>query len=201
MKNPEKDIGAIILAAGAGVRMGGVKQLLKIGGRTLVARAAESAIGAGCRPVVVVLGANAAKISAELAALPVRCVHNNRWETGIGSSLRAGVLEITNRDRQIDGIAILVCDQAHLSPAVVGNLLTAWRLSGKSMAACEYDGTLGTPCCFGTAKFASLAQLSDSAGAKGLLMTEPAEVTRVPWPEGAVDLDRPEDWQAICSAL
>jgi molybdenum cofactor cytidylyltransferase len=201
MKDAGKNIGAVILAAGAGTRMGGVKQLLRIGGRSLVVRAAEAAIGAGCRPVVVVLGANSAQVSAELAGMPLRCVDNRAWESGIGSSVRAGVSEITKLDETIEGLAILVCDQAHLSPVVVRDLLAGWRLGGKSMAACEYGGTLGTPCCFGRAKFADLLQLSDSQGAKRLLVAQPENVTHIPWPAGEVDLDRPEDWQPFRSAL
>ena len=40
---------AVILAAGAGRRMGGPKALLRVGGETLLRRAARAALEAGCR--------------------------------------------------------------------------------------------------------------------------------------------------------
>ena len=65
-------VGAVILAAGASTRMGVPKQLLQFGGETMLRRAASFAIEAGCRPVVVVTGANATPSRKALRGLDVR---------------------------------------------------------------------------------------------------------------------------------
>src|SRR5438045_3195305 len=84
-------IAAVILAAGASSRLGKPKQLLGFRGHSLLRRAAEAALSAGCQPVVVVLGACLEPSVRELAGLPVQVVENREWQEGIGSSVRTGV--------------------------------------------------------------------------------------------------------------
>ena len=65
-------IGAVVLAAGAPTRIGRAKQLLELYGQSLIRRAASVALEAGCLPVVVVTGANAAASRESLRGLDVR---------------------------------------------------------------------------------------------------------------------------------
>src|SRR5690242_640035 len=55
---------AVILAAGASTRLGQPKQLIQLGGETLLERAVRVADEAGCWPTVVVLGADARRVLA-----------------------------------------------------------------------------------------------------------------------------------------
>ncbi|HKG12318.1 MAG TPA: NTP transferase domain-containing protein, partial [Pyrinomonadaceae bacterium] len=91
-------VGAVILAAGSSSRMGSPKQTLQYGGESLLRRAALAALGAGCRPVIVVTGANAELSRRELDGLDVREVLNTLWETGMASSVRAGVEGLVGAD-------------------------------------------------------------------------------------------------------
>src|SRR5580704_7364030 len=84
-------LAAIILAAGASSRMGRAKALLELEGRSLVARAADAAAASGARPIVVVLGADADRIRAHLAGLPVHVAQNPHWASGMASSIRPGL--------------------------------------------------------------------------------------------------------------
>src|SRR5918998_1610148 len=91
-------VGAVILAAGSSSRMGSPKQTLQYRGVSLLRRAALAALGAGCSPVVVVTGAHAELSRRELDGLNVREVLNNVWETGMASSVRAGVEALAGAD-------------------------------------------------------------------------------------------------------
>ena len=51
-----RNIGAIVLAAGGSTRLGQPKQLITIGGETLVRRIVNAARAAGCARVTVVVG-------------------------------------------------------------------------------------------------------------------------------------------------
>jgi molybdenum cofactor cytidylyltransferase len=75
-------IGAVILAAGASTRMSIPKQLLQFRGQAFLRRAASVALEAGCQPVVVVTGANAAACRESLRGLDVLEVENPQWESG-----------------------------------------------------------------------------------------------------------------------
>src|SRR5437868_1282596 len=104
-------IGLLLLAAGASSRMGAPKQLLRYEGRTLLRRAAETALASVCRPVVVVLGAHAPQLQPELIGLPLRIVVNTHWEQGMGSSLRVGMETLLQEPKaEIEAVVIMLCD-------------------------------------------------------------------------------------------
>ncbi|MCM3925717.1 NTP transferase domain-containing protein, partial [Frankia sp. AiPs1] len=63
-------VAGLLLAAGAGRRMGRAKALVKLGGETLAGRGARMLAAGGCAPVVVVVGAAADEVGAALAERP-----------------------------------------------------------------------------------------------------------------------------------
>ena len=80
---------AVILAAGASVRLGEPKQLVRLCGERLLERAVRVAAEAGCEPVMVVLGAGAERIAAECRLGAAGVVVNADWAAGMGA-VRAG---------------------------------------------------------------------------------------------------------------
>jgi molybdenum cofactor cytidylyltransferase len=194
-------IAAILLAAGGGSRMGRTKQLLRAGGQSLVRRAATAAIDAGCRPVIVVTGSSADAVTAEIADLTLQTQFNPNWSAGIGTSIRCGLSALLAKDPSVAAVILLLCDQPYLNSKILHDLMIAWSSGAKPMAACEYAGTFGPPCCFARSMFDQLSAVSDSDGAKRLLLANPAMVTPIPWPQGADDLDTPADWKRFCQNL
>src|SRR5687768_6796078 len=122
-----KKIGAIILAAGGSTRMGSPKQLLKFEGTTLIRRAASAANDAGCDQVIVVTGAASEDVRGELDALDVHEIFNAEWQTGMASSIKVGIGEITRADPDVDAVVIMVCDQPHVTAELIRLLITAYR--------------------------------------------------------------------------
>lgn len=86
----------LLLAAGAGRRMGGPKALLRQtpDGPTLIESAVERLWQAGCDRVVAVLGAGASQASDAVAHLRVDVVTAPDWNEGMGASLRAGLAHL-----------------------------------------------------------------------------------------------------------
>ncbi len=196
-------IAIIIVAAGASTRMGRPKQLLPYGGRTFLRNAAEMAVASVCRPIIVVLGAYADQLQSEIDGLPVQPVVNERWTEGLGSSIRAGLeaLERCDREGAAEALVLMLCDQPFVTPAVINDLVVAYRSSGKEIIASEYGGTLGVPALFGREYFPELAALSGPAGAKQVIAAHTSEVARVPFPQGTIDIDTPEDYLGLQSAI
>jgi molybdenum cofactor cytidylyltransferase len=153
-------IGAVVLAAGASKRLGEPKQLLMLGGETLLARAVRVARAAGCSPVVVVLGFSAASIQAGCELEDAVIVVNEDWVEGMGSSVRAGVGAL----RDLDACVVMTCDM----PAVTATHLGALMASGE-VTASSYAGKKGVPAFFPACAFRSLMELRGDAGAKDLL--------------------------------
>lgn len=190
--------GAVILAAGASVRLGRAKQLLEIDGQPLVARAARAALTAGAHPVVVVLGANAEQIRPALNGLNAIVALNPAWAEGMASSVRAGLQALGAADPSIDAVLLTVCDQPAFSAAVIQRLLGALQTSGRGIAAARYAGRNGVPALFRREHFFALAALKGDQGARALLNAHPDEVASVDLPDLALDLDTPGDverWQ------
>ena len=188
-------VAGILLAAGGSTRLGSPKQLLVYEGRTLLRRAAETLLAAGCRPVVVVLGAGAGKLTPELAGLDVSTVVNADWERGMGSSIRVGMTALSPGP-QTDAVLLTLCDQPLIGPSALKHLLDASH-DAHSIAAADYNGTLGVPAVFGREYFAGLVALPDAAGAKSLLQRHAGRAATVPMPEAATDIDTREQYELI----
>jgi molybdenum cofactor cytidylyltransferase len=209
-----RDVAAVILAAGGSQRMGRAKQLLRVGGRSLVKRAVAAAVAAGCSPVVVVVGARAEEVERELLGSGAAVVRNEGWERGIGSSIRAGVeyllkdVSPIGRDesgaatgrgttRLCPGLVIMLCDQPLVGAEVLGRLLDAHARGARLVTAAEFDGTLGPPVVVDVSLFAELLALPDDRGAKALWMARPEIVGRVACPEAGVDVDTAGDFERL----
>lgn len=177
-------VAAVILAAGAGRRMGGPKALLTVGGETLLRRTVRAALEAGCAPVLAVVG----QWNPGLAGLEARMIPNPEASEGMASSIRAGVAALPET---AEAALLLAVDQPAANAAILRRLLDLHRRDPGRPAACAYAGTLGIPAILPRRLFAELGALQGDRGAKAILLREGAAA--LPFPEGARDLDRPED--------
>ena len=190
-------VGAVVLAAGASSRMGSPKQTLQFRGQSLLRRAAIAALSAGCRPVIVVTGANAELSRRELEGLDVREVLNTRWETGMASSIRAGIEELVSAAADADAAVMMLCDQPHVTAEVISGLVAAHRVTGRPVVASTYGGSFGVPAIFSRTLFAELARLEGAAGAKQVIERHASETHFLPFQGGEVDVDTPDDFSRL----
>jgi molybdenum cofactor cytidylyltransferase len=199
------NIGAVILAAGESSRFGQPKQLIRFRGQTLLRRVVDEAIRAGCAPIVVVIGSDREKISAELISDDVVLVANENWKLGIGSSIRAGVRALIEEnsgqvtDDEISAIVLLVCDQPFVDSGVIRSLIALRDKTGKAIVASSYSRTLGVPALFDRICFRELRTLADDSGAKPIILANPERVAEFSFPEGARDIDTSADYDAAAS--
>ncbi len=188
---------AIILAAGGSTRLGSPKQLLDFRGRSLLRHAAETALAAGCRPVIVVLGSGANQLKDELAGLEVCVVENPAWSQGMGTSIRRGIETLEMFVPAADGALLMLCDQPLVGSEALRSLVAAC-LPGKIVAA-TYNDTVGVPAVFGRAFFDELRDLPAAAGAKPVLIRRAASVVEIVMPEAATDIDTRAQYEGLKS--
>lgn len=184
--------GAVVLAAGGSTRLGRPKQLLLYEGKTLVRRAAEAALTTR-GPVIIVVGREAEEIALGLRGLPVTVLPNEKWERGIGSSIRTGIAVLPS----VDAVMILGCDQPRVEADLLHQLLAKQSATGKTLVASAYSGTVGIPALFLRKHFPALLSLGDRKGAKSILGAQPNELATIDFPGGAIDIDTEEDWRAL----
>lgn len=194
-------IGVVILAAGASTRLGTPKQLLHYRGRSLLRHTAEVAIVSGCQPIVVVLGAQAERLEAEVQQLPVTIVRNSRWADGMSSSIQTGLKTLQSIYPTIEAVIILLCDQPFVSVSLVHQLIEAYDRTGNLIVASEYANTLGVPALFSHAVFPVLMTLPADRGARSVIQNQVQAVARVPFPLGAIDIDTPSDYEQLLHTI
>lgn len=185
--------GAVILAAGSSSRLGSPKQILQFRGQSLLRRAALAALDAGCSPVIVVTGASAELSRRELDGLGVRETFNPHWETGMASSIAAGLEGLISADADAAAAVFLLCDQPHVTASLLSGLVEAHHATGRPVIASTYGGSFGVPALFSRALFAELARLEGGAGAKQVIKRHVSEACFLPFGGGEVDVDTPDD--------
>lgn len=191
---------AVILAAGAGTRIGGPKALLEFEGRLLVERAIDTALRGGCADVLVVLGASADEVRRRADLRSTRIVVNEDWPEGMGSSLRSALRTLqpigpSESAAGIDAALILLVDQPFVGAPAVQAVLDSWR-GGARLAAASYGGRRGHPVLLGREYWAdAIVSAKGDAGARALLAEHAADLVLVPCDSLADprDLDTPAD--------
>ena len=116
------DVGIVLLAAGGSTRMDRPKQLLPIAGQSMLRHAAAAAVGSGCTPIVVVLGAGADSLQKELSGLPVTLAVNDIWQRGLGGSIRCGMRALLAGGTRVAGdVSVHLTSPSPTSPPAFGS--------------------------------------------------------------------------------
>lgn len=140
----------LVLAAGAGRRMGGPKALVRLApdGPTLLETAVARVRAGGCDRVVVVVGAGGDEAAALVAGAGVEVVRADDWDEGMGASLRAGLAHLDAGGDEL--VVVTLVDLPDVTAEVVGRLLAAARPDGRAaLARAAYDGVPGHPVAIG----------------------------------------------------
>jgi len=141
-------IGAVLLAAGSGSRMGHrPKSLLELGGVPLIRRQLIALSGAGVDEVVGVLGHHAKEIEPVVQTFPVTIVHNPDPDQGQVSSQRLGLAALGGK---LDAVIVALADQPLLNAQDITDLISAFkkRPEGSQVVFPRVNGDRGNPVIF-----------------------------------------------------
>jgi molybdenum cofactor cytidylyltransferase len=190
-------VAGIILAAGAATRMGQLKQLLPFRGSTFIEHTLAQAIHAEFHPIIAAVGAQSDAVRKALAGCDVLIVENSRWQSGMGSSLAAGIRHLESLKADSDAAAILLSDQPLVTADHLKQMASLLLQSSAAVIAARYRETLGVPAIFKRCLFPQLISLPPEAGARALLRDSKEDVICFDLPEAAIDIDTPDDFAAL----
>jgi CTP:molybdopterin cytidylyltransferase MocA len=122
---PRLRIGAVLLAAGEGQRMGGVaKPLIRLQGVPLITRHLVALSGAGIDEVVVVTGHARDEVEREVRRFTVTLAHNDAYAEGQQGSVRTGLEAL---DGPFDAVIIMLSDQPLIGAGDLTELIGAFK--------------------------------------------------------------------------
>jgi molybdenum cofactor cytidylyltransferase len=189
-------IAGLLLAAGGSSRLGRPKQLVEFEGKTLIRRAAEALIEAGCSPVYVVLGAEIEGSRQDLEGLKVAIVINESWASGMGSSIAVGVKSLMESETPAEAVLISLCDQPLVTADKLRGFLDTFRKTRADVVSAGYNDVAGVPALFSSRSFPDLAALEGEKGAREIIRNSPDAIT-IPLPEAAIDVDCDKDLEGF----
>jgi molybdenum cofactor cytidylyltransferase len=187
----------LILAAGAGTRMGGADKLaLPVGGTPLLRDRALAALATGA-PVHIALPAPGHPRAALVADLPVTLHHLPEAALGQAHTLRAAVAALPPSDRFL----VLLADLPEITTADLRAVLDAPRHHPDALIwrGATARGEPGHPVLFDAALRPAFAGLTGDRGADSLIRAHKDRTVLVPLPgrHARRDLDTPADWAAF----
>lgn len=204
-------IGAVLVAAGTGSRMGlepsdasgGASKLtLPLGASTVVGSSLRALLDAGVfGEVAVVVGyaAEAVEAAVSEALRPgerVSVVRNARYAVGQAGSIRVGVRALSAPTL---GVAVALGDVPLVRPSTVQDLAARLRSAGAdAVVRPVYGGVPGHPVFFGAAHRGALASLdARDGGGRSLLRSRHVVAVDVNDAGVTLDIDTPEAYRAV----
>ena len=131
------NIGAVVLAAGAGSRLGyRPKALIKVRGKTLLKRLVFSLLDAGLNEVIVVTGHYREQVIPSLSGMPVGYVEQPNAQHHQADSLRLGIKGLKN---DFDAVMVLPADMPCLTREDLVALIEVFKHADREI---EFVGPL-----------------------------------------------------------
>lgn len=158
-------IGCAVLAAGAGSRFGapGDKLVAMTAGKPLVQHAIDAASASHASCCSLIVGAAADRVLAAVDLRRLVVYANDRWASGIGSSIALA----TATHARDDAFVLMLADSPLVGVADIDALIAAWLDNQDRPAALRSGAVWGSPAIFPRSMYPALARLSGDRGAKG----------------------------------
>jgi molybdenum cofactor cytidylyltransferase len=187
-------VGIIILAAGESKRMGVPKQLLDVFGESVLKKVVNEALKTHCYPITVVVGAHKKHIVPELEGIPVTITDNPHWQSGIGGSIRMGLIGTYLVSKEIDAVIITTSDMPLVNAEVFNALIVKAEASDALLIVSDYGEAKGVPALIKRPLFEELLDLEGDEGVRQIFAKYKTSLTAVDFPGGLTDLDTKEDY-------
>jgi molybdenum cofactor cytidylyltransferase len=170
--HPRLRIGAVLLAAGEGRRMGGIpKALIRLQGVPLISRHLVALSGAGIDEVVVVTGHACAAVEEQVRPFVVTLAHNDAFANGQQGSVRVGLSALSG---PFDAVIVMLADQPLIGASDLTELIGAFKKrSAGHVVVPVVAGERGNPIVLDATALAEIAASDVNLGCRHLLERRP----------------------------
>ena len=157
-------IAGLILAAGGSSRMGDQNKLMMpFQGKPMLNHVVNASLNSNLTHTFVVVGHQSSEIKNLVQSDDIQCVENEQWETGMASSIVAGISQL----KQFDGFLILLGDMPLVTPKLINEII--FHGSADKIVIPIKDGLHGNPVFFGSKFRDELLTLYGDSGAKKVI--------------------------------
>jgi molybdenum cofactor cytidylyltransferase len=189
-------IAAVVVAAGRSSRMGAHKLLLPLGDRPVIAQVVAAVLATSLRPVVVVVGHEAARVRAALPPGEFHVIENPTYADGLATSLRAGISALP---QTVAGAVVVLGDQPLITAAQLELLVNAARAAAAGIVAASYASQRGNPVYFARRYFPELLAVTGDEGGRAVITrhADALALCELGDASASLDIDLPADYERV----
>ena len=167
-------IAGLILAAGCSSRMGDENKLMMpFQGKPMLNHVVNASLNSNLTQTFVVVGHQSSEIKNLIQSDDIQCVENEQWETGMASSIVAGISQL----KQFDGFLILLGDMPLVTPELINEII--FHGSADKIVIPIKDGLHGNPIFFGSKFRDELLTLYGDSGAKKVIQNNLSSLIKI----------------------
>ena len=167
-------IAGLILAAGGSSRMGDQNKLMMpFQGKPMLNHVVNASLNSNLTQTFVVVGHQSSEIKNLVQSDDIQCVENEQWETGMASSIVAGISQL----KQFDGFLILLGDMPLVTPELINEII--FHGSADKIVIPIKDGLHGNPVFFGSKFRDELLTLYEDSGAKKVIQNNLSSLIKI----------------------
>src|SRR5262249_45278988 len=198
MNRQATHVAAIVLAAGMSRRLRTTKQLLRLGGKSLLEHTLNNVRGSGVDEIVLVLGASADDVRRQLATDALHVVVNPDFQQGMGTSLRMGLAVVS---ASMQGALIVLADQPFVRSSTLDEMIAYRHEHAPQILIPLYRGFRGNPVLLDRSVFPELMNLTGDIGCRAIFGSHTESIHKLAVDDAGIllDIDSAEDWERFNS--
>jgi molybdenum cofactor cytidylyltransferase len=179
--------------------MGSLKQLLPLGGRTLLENVLNNLRESQVDEIVLVLGFSADAIREKIPLDGVKVIVNDEYVKGMGTSLRTGIAQVSP---EADAALVVLADQPFVRPGTIDQLIGVYREQKPQIVIPIYRGFRGNPVLLDRSVFPELLGLAGDIGCRAIFGDHTENILKAPVDDIGVllDIDTPLDLETLQQA-
>ena len=149
------------------------KLMMPFQGKPMLNHVVNASLNSNLTQTFVVVGHQSSEIKNLVQSDDIQCVENEQWETGMASSIVAGISQL----KQFDGFLILLGDMPLVTPELINEIIV--HSSVDKIVIPIKDGLHGNPVFFGSKFRDELLTLYGDSGAKKVIQNNLSSMIKI----------------------